>query len=577
MQRAFSFAKIIPSFILVLVLLFAFSAFAAAESDTFEYKIVDGKAEIILCKENNDSTLQIPQSIDGYKVIGIGESAFKKDLSFTKVLLPEGIEYISDNAFFACSKLQSVAFPNSLESIGDRAFAYCENLSELELCENIKNFGEGAFYSCIKLKRVLFFSTAESISDKMFAHCSDLETFCFNSNTRTVGDNVFFGCDNLKSVFIPSSIDAIGYCAFSFTGTSSMFFEGTKTQWNKLKKNITGNVTVSFKHTHSFAAESGCVLKKGSYGYCKECGFAQYQTKESIVHTYCEKINKATLTSNGSIVKCCEICGYIKNTTTIYKASQISLSASEYVYNSRVKTPSVILKDSKGNALSSDSFSVKYQDGRKAPGKYTVTVTLKGNYKGSKKLVFKILPSVTSKITATAKTTSVKLKWNKVAYATGYRVYQYNSTTCKYEKIASVKESEYTVKGLTSAKTYKFKIKAYSTLEDKTVLWGKTSDYFTVTTKPNTTTLKATSPSTGVIKLSWENVSGESGYQVYYSTSKTGTYRKLADCTKNTTVYSRSTLRKGKTYYFKVRAYINTSSGVVYGAFSSVKSVKVKK
>ena len=58
--------------------------------------------------------------------------------------------------------------------------------------------------------------------------------------------------------------------------------------------------------------------------------------------------------------------------------------------------------------------------------------------------------------------------------------------------------------------------------------------------------------------------------------SKDGTYKKVNSYKANKLSGSKSKLKSGKKYYFKVRAYKKTSSGTVYSSWSSIKSVKIK-
>ncbi len=94
-----------------------------------------------------------------------------------------------------------------------------------------------------------------------------------------------------------------------------------------------------------------------------------------------------------------------------------------------------------------------------------------------------------------------------------------------------------------------------------------------------TTIKKVTSPKTKQLKVTYKKNANATGYQITYSTSKKFTKK----TTKNTTVKSAATLnktikklKKGKTYYVKVRAYKTVGSTKYYGAYSAVKKVKVK-
>ncbi|MGN1418151.1 MAG: fibronectin type III domain-containing protein [Acutalibacteraceae bacterium] len=91
---------------------------------------------------------------------------------------------------------------------------------------------------------------------------------------------------------------------------------------------------------------------------------------------------------------------------------------------------------------------------------------------------------------------------------------------------------------------------------------------------PATPTLKATA-GTKKAALSWNKISGATGYEVYMATSKGGSYKKVATV-KGKTSYTKTGLSKGKTYYFKVRAYKTVSSKNYYSGYSSVKSAKIK-
>ena len=291
-------------------------------------------------------------------------------------------------------------------------------------------------------------------------------------------------------------------------------------------------------------------------------------------HTYTTTTTKATLTKNGKVESKCSVCGVVSKTTTVYYPKTISLSKTVYTYNGKVQTPSVTVKDSKGKTLKKNTdYTIKYERGRANPGKYSVTVTFKGKYSGTKTLSYTIAPKTTSKVTASQTTSSVTLKWNKVTAATGYRVFQ--KVNGKWKTLTNTTKLTYTIKKLKAGTKYTFAVRPY-TVDGKDRLFATTFTQINTATKCKTPTLKVTSSKKGVAALSWSNVAGESGYQVYYSTSKNGSYKKLGTYKANVVKASKKKLTSGKKYYFKVRAYKKTSDRTIYGGWSSVKSVKIK-
>ncbi len=88
-------------------------------------------------------------------------------------------------------------------------------------------------------------------------------------------------------------------------------------------------------------------------------------------------------------------------------------------------------------------------------------------------------------------------------------------------------------------------------------------------------TVKVSSNSYNSNKLSWNKVTGSSGYEVLRATSKTGTYKLVKTITSGSTVsYTDTKLATGKTYYYKVRAYRTVDKKRVYSSYSSIVSAK---
>lgn len=73
---------------------------------------------------------------------------------------------------------------------------------------------------------------------------------------------------------------------------------------------------------------------------------------------------------------------------------------------------------------------------------------------------------------------SVKLTWKKVSKANGYEVYRKSSKKGSYKKIATIKKGttvKYTNKKLKKHKKYTYKVRAYRTVNKKTVKGSFTS------------------------------------------------------------------------------------------------------
>lgn len=77
------------------------------------------------------------------------------------------------------------------------------------------------------------------------------------------------------------------------------------------------------------------------------------------------------------------------------------------------------------------------------------------------------------------------------------------------------------------------------------------------------------------IKVSLKKVEDADGYQILYSTSSKMKNSKKITTTKSTATISK--LKKGRRYYIKARAYIKADGDKIYGEYSKIKTVKVKK
>lgn len=178
--------------------------------------------------------------------------------------------------------------------------------------------------------------------------------------------------------------------------------------------------------------------------------------------------------------------------------------------------------------------------------------------------------------------TTALLSWNSVSKAKGYRIYVYDAKAKKYTKVTTVKSTavSYKLIGLTPDTEYKYKVRAYKKVNDKTV-WGTASEAAAFTTKTyapaQVKNVKASAKSASKIKLSWGKVTNAKGYRIYKYNESTKKFEKVTTVGSGTTSYTVSGLSKGKSYKFKVRAYRKVSGVTYWGKPSAAVSVTTKK
>lgn len=117
--------------------------------------------------------------------------------------------------------------------------------------------------------------------------------------------------------------------------------------------------------------------------------------------------------------------------------------------------------------------------------------------------------------------------------------------------------------------TIKVKVKAYGKQDSDVAT-------FTYNVGPGKPTVKLTAGKKK-ITVKWKKITGANGYVVYRSTKKASGYKAIKTIKKGSTVsFTNKNLKKGKRYYYKVRAYRTVNGKRIYGTYSAVKSIKAK-
>ena len=242
----------------------------------------------------------------------------------------------------------------------------------------------------------------------------------------------------------------------------------------------TGSVEASYKVVcrHSYGKdwtidkEATCTAEGRKSRYCTLCGAqADVTTIAKKAHEYQTATTKATTKADGKIVKSCKHCGQT-TTTVIAHPKSVALKQTSYTYNKKNRKPSVTIEDTKGNKLKSGTdYTVSYPKKCKNVGRYTVTVKFKGNYQGTVKKSYQILPKGTSLLEVTAKKKGFTAKWKKQKTQTAGYELQY-STNKKFKRkqtkkavIKKTKTTTYKAKKLKANKKYYIRIRTYQNLK----------------------------------------------------------------------------------------------------------------
>lgn len=182
-----------------------------------------------------------------------------------------------------------------------------------------------------------------------------------------------------------------------------------------------------------------------------------------------------------------------------------------------------------------------------------------------------VAPTITS---TTANGGSVTIKWSKAAGATSYNVY-YHVDGGSWKKAGNTTKLTYTVTGLTPETKYFFKVASVAKASNGRTVEGLFSAETSITTK-TTVVGKVTGTNRWVnsltsIVVTWAKVPDATGYEVQIatyivSTAGMGPWHNWTTSTTNRATVSG--LLKNKTYWIRVRAYVDQGGVKSYGPWS---------
>lgn len=446
-----------------------------------------------------------------------------------------------------------------MTNIGIGIFDGCSSLTSINIPSKVTNIGNYAFRGCSNVTSIKIPEGVTSLNDWTFEKCSSLTDITIPDSVTTIGKEVFYQCSNLKSVTIPKSVTSMGEEVFLEAPDVVIYCEPGSVAEVYAKEN-----KVSFRDKSSVTNDN--------------------QSEMQPTGNTPPTVDTSTASTGGTSTS---------NVTTpmvdATQSSETSTPSSDAITVSPVMAQKITL-----NKISQNMYVGE---------KFTVTATILPGDAASKAVTYKSSkPSIATvdakgKVTAKKRGTTVITVTAKdgsgvVAKCTirvGYRiVYKLNGgknnakNPSAYASYANVKlalpsKSGYIFKGWYTTKDFQSKSKV-TTISKKTkgvvtvhAKWEKVK-------KPAQATLKTVKSSkSGTLTVTAKKSSSVTGYQFLVATDKNFKKNVMTITTKKLTTTFKG-LKKGKIYYVKVRAYrVDSANKKIYGAYSSVKTVKGKK
>ena len=156
----------------------------------------------------------VPDTIDGYPVVAIGEGAFRGNKYLTAILIPDCITSIGDYAF-ADTNLDSLVLPAELNSLGRCILSGNKGVTEIVIPKTLSSTGS-SYSNLIE-------------GDGPFAE-SNVQTAVIESGMTVIPEHLFHKNSTLTSVEIPDTVTGISRYAFTQTSLTSIKIPDTVTR-----------------------------------------------------------------------------------------------------------------------------------------------------------------------------------------------------------------------------------------------------------------------------------------------------------------------------------------------------------
>ena len=473
---------------------------------------------------------------DGVVYIGKSAYGYKGDMpKNTELSLKSGITNISGYAFYEEKNLTSVKIPETVNRIGNWAFLDCEGLKNVNIPDGVKRIESWTFSNCSSLTNITVPDSVTVLDGLAFSYCTNLKNIELSKNLTEIGMGALSHCTSLETIDIPDSVIIMDNIAMA--GCSEL-----------KSVNIGSNLkTVGGQVFAGCTSLEKVNVNLNNKNYTSENGIWYDKNKTKIIlYPYNKK--DSAYTTPTSLKELCN--GYVGSYGILLDNSNLKTVTIE-------KNVAKIDDYAIGFVFDFDNYKINKVKDFTVKG-YRGTVAESYAKKNSFNFVALDKTLQTPSISKLENTSGgIKISWNKVSGAYGYRVYQ--KTSNGWKRIKDTTATSYTDSAVSVNQTKTYTMRCID--KNGNTVSGYNSKGWSKKYTPVAPTISKLENTSSGIKLTWNKIAGVYGYRLYYKTSSGG-WKRFKDTT--ATSFTDSGVSPNRTETYTIRC-IDKNGNTVSG------------